>query len=76
MEVWPSASTPLLSHSYTSISNCVLLSISFSTLYDHTEYYKEVGDNGVHWATHGCAKFLLVYSVSECEIGCVQNKVQ
>ena len=37
---------------------------------------QEVGDNGGHWATHGCAKFLLVYRVSECEVSCVQNKVQ
>ena len=26
-------------------------------------------------ATHSCAKFLLVYCVSECEVSCVQNKV-
>ena len=39
-------------------------------------FHEEVGDDGGHWATHGCAKFLLVYRVSECEISCVQNKVQ
>ena len=38
-------------------------------------FHEEVGNDRGHWGTHGCAKFLLVHHVSECEASRVQNKV-